>query len=571
MNSSANHEAATPAAAWHAKLGQSAGRHPRLRWLYDTVDADAASDRLPDIVMAFALYAADAAPDPSTLESPTLQRLFLHTVMARRRRGAAESISALEATLWQARSDGDPLVLAWALAEQGRNVGSFGLHEQAHDDLIEAIDIASYHGARFVEAVARCNLGMLYAVRGRPVPYEQHTRMALDISRQIGDVHGVAHCMCNLAGALVSQDRHDEAEEIYLESRRIAGDDAPAAVRSMILSGLSSVYFQRGSLDEATRLALQAIRIMADDNAMYEAATATIHLATGLQKNSLHIRALKMVERAIAMATEHGMHAVARSAMQAGASIHAELGQYREAWQYLSQYVESMEHATEVRLESERRGIASARSLTRNAVQPSSGQNDLEFAIARANELELQLADVRHAQQEWRRLSVTDELTGLLNRRGIEDTISAGGPSDDGTPLLDQVPEVMLIFDADRFKKINDVHGHDVGDVALKHIGRVIAETVRSGDIAGRWGGEEFVVLMRASAPDAVIRVAERIRLRVAEIPVQVGNITLEITLSGGGAFRHPGEMPRDWFRRADSALYKAKRDGRNRFILADR
>ncbi|WP_439576169.1 PleD family two-component system response regulator [Phreatobacter sp.] len=164
-------------------------------------------------------------------------------------------------------------------------------------------------------------------------------------------------------------------------------------------------------------------------------------------------------------------------------------------------------------------------------------------------------------------MAVTDGLTGLHNRRYMENHLAT---------LLEQAamrgkPLSVLMLDIDYFKSVNDTYGHDAGDDVLREFAQRLKRNVRGIDLACRLGGEEFVVVMPDTDAGVASIVAERIRSRVAGEPfaVQKGENALDITVSIGMAQRLPEDGGADaLFRRADQALYRAKRDGRNRVVL---
>lgn len=169
----------------------------------------------------------------------------------------------------------------------------------------------------------------------------------------------------------------------------------------------------------------------------------------------------------------------------------------------------------------------------------------------------------RTAQAELntlRQAALTDSLTGLGNRRHLERQLTSwlNDWARDGTAFG------VLFADIDHFKRINDSFGHDAGDEALAVVGRTISHAVRSGDVAARYGGEEFAVLTRA-ATDGVAATAERLRSLIAASRLVIVRQLIEITVSIGATTVAPGDSAETLLRRADMALYTAKRAGRNR------
>lgn len=161
-----------------------------------------------------------------------------------------------------------------------------------------------------------------------------------------------------------------------------------------------------------------------------------------------------------------------------------------------------------------------------------------------------------------RRERNTDPLTGTLNRRGFDEAVAAklkklGGPAS------------LVLCDVDHFKRINDLHGHDVGDTVLRMLGRLLLDSAGHDDAVGRFGGEEFVVFLSSADLQEATTCAERLRTAVAShrFPhLQDGEM---VTASFGVAELRPGERWESLFKRADTCMYAAKKAGRNRTVAA--
>lgn len=164
-------------------------------------------------------------------------------------------------------------------------------------------------------------------------------------------------------------------------------------------------------------------------------------------------------------------------------------------------------------------------------------------------------------------LVVSDPLTGLGNRRYFERHVE---------PLFaalneNKQPFSLLVFDIDNFKRVNDILGHDMGDTILQEVSARIVTNMRAVDIVSRYGGEEFLIAMPNTTVDEAFQAADRVRSYIAGTPVYVDGQALSITTSAGVAEVGSDEQLRDVFRRADSALYKSKQNGRNKVTAADK
>ena len=157
-----------------------------------------------------------------------------------------------------------------------------------------------------------------------------------------------------------------------------------------------------------------------------------------------------------------------------------------------------------------------------------------------------------------------DPLTGTSNRAALDDVLHREISHAD----RHSAKCALLILDIDNFKRVNDHYGHIVGDCALKAVANITRNCIRDGDQLFRYGGEEFVVLMRESTLDGARQLAERIRSNIARTPCQCSGAELSLTVSIGIAAFTAGDTPLSLFVRADEALYEAKAAGRNRICV---
>src|SRR6201996_3492814 len=175
---------------------------------------------------------------------------------------------------------------------------------------------------------------------------------------------------------------------------------------------------------------------------------------------------------------------------------------------------------------------------------------------------------LRHNVQLSLEMAITDQLTGLHNRRYMSrhlDTL-LGNAKRNGRPLA------FVIMDIDFFKQVNDTHGHDIGDEVLKEFASRIAANTRGIDLACRYGGEEFVVPMAGTSTSFATNIAERLRQSIETTPIRISRApdALKITISIGIArCEGEGDTAEALLHRADQALYRAKRTGRNK-VVAD-
>lgn len=169
----------------------------------------------------------------------------------------------------------------------------------------------------------------------------------------------------------------------------------------------------------------------------------------------------------------------------------------------------------------------------------------------------LKVADLKKA-------AFTDTLTGLPNRRSFD---MAMAERIEMARRRDQ-PLAVMLFDIDHFKRINDAHGHEWGDEALRLIGKALRRTKRETDMAFRFGGEEFTVIAPATTVQQAVTAADRLRRHIADLRLLKDEQLVSLTISVGVAELRPDDDAASVLQRADLALYSAKRAGRNRVCM---
>ncbi len=175
---------------------------------------------------------------------------------------------------------------------------------------------------------------------------------------------------------------------------------------------------------------------------------------------------------------------------------------------------------------------------------------------------------LEQANAQLAQLSRTDRLTGLYNRGFWEECLNAEFARYRRT----KHPCTLVMFDIDHFKKVNDTYGHQAGDEVIRVTSRTLQDTIRATDIAGRYGGEEFgIILVNTSAENGLI-LAERLRRRIEALTVETESHRIDYTISLGLAEANVDmDAHTDWIEQADQALYQAKEGGRNRAIVYGR
>lgn len=173
--------------------------------------------------------------------------------------------------------------------------------------------------------------------------------------------------------------------------------------------------------------------------------------------------------------------------------------------------------------------------------------------------------ELESANEQLAQLSRTDRLTGLNNRGHWEECLR----NEFSRCLRTRQPASLVMFDIDHFKKVNDTYGHQAGDEVIRVVAKILLDSIRGTDTAGRYGGEEFGVILPATTAADGRAVTERIRTRIEQTPVTHEDRTIAFTVSLGIAdFSQDMAGHAEWLSHADQALYQAKEGGRNQTVV---
>lgn len=187
-------------------------------------------------------------------------------------------------------------------------------------------------------------------------------------------------------------------------------------------------------------------------------------------------------------------------------------------------------------------------------------------AQKQVTEAEAKIKDLEQKLEQMSEMVREDQLTGSLNRRGMDDLFEREADRADRR----RTPLCVALLDLDNFKRLNDTHGHAAGDEALIHLVRIVKQTLRSIDAVARYGGEEFVIIMPDTTPEEAAQAMTRVQRELTTHFFTANEQRLFITFSCGVALRKPHETQDALIRRADQAMYEAKRTGKNKVVLAN-
>lgn len=219
-----------------------------------------------------------------------------------------------------------------------------------------------------------------------------------------------------------------------------------------------------------------------------------------------------------------------------------------------------------VPLSAQNEGLGNLHISWREKREETIVDEEQKFIEDIANTLALALGNLR-LREKLHILSIREALTGLFNRRYLDETF----PREISRAERSGEPLSLLLFDIDHFKNFNDVYGHDAGDFVLKQISEAIQSSIRESDIACRYGGEEFLIMLPGTSIEIAERRAESLRKDVSAMALEhngqdIGQITISI---GVASYPQHGSIPDALVKSADESLYRAKEGGRNRVVVS--
>lgn len=459
---------------------------------------------------------------------------------------------------------------ATAFAGVGLCQFRMGAHEDAVASLRQALDMASDQGLKTLEINVHNSLVPVHVGMDQFDDAQQHLQAGLALAETQGDHNLQTKLLHN--GALLARKRGDAC----------AARGDPAAAQSCWTEALGAVtqalalarqlhnrYDEAHSLGESGAMLRRLGRLPEADDALQATLAlshqvASQHLCTEamLELGELrlaqdrHAEARALLEQAVAMARRLAARPELASACLALSQL---LERQGDAAGALSLYKEYHEVGAAALAVSRKHAAAAGRlwldyqDTVRRMAQYRQQAESLEAAhVALSREAAAALTASQH-----------DALTGLLNRRGFDERLAAAATLAHSRGL----PMTVAVVDVDRFKSINDVHSHGVGDEVLRGVAQLLQAHCRHGDFAGRWGGDEFVLVLVGADLEAGRSIVQRLQAALRERAWPGAAAGLKVTLSIGLAAWPQGQSFHAVLTAADRALYAAKRDGRDRTV----
>ncbi|RZJ09767.1 MAG: GGDEF domain-containing protein [Rubrivivax sp.] len=468
----------------------------------------------------------------------------------------------------------DDVLRARALTAQAYVFAQLLMGREALECGLKALAAARRADNREREAWALCRIGLAYASLDNPVQACAYAEQALEIAVGTDSPEVLFSCHNNLAyfwlrrveEARVDRDETALAKAV-VEARRTAEQASELARRSgsafrvaIALSNLVNALLAGGLLEEALPLLNEFGHLAHDHGYRTLAIEADAQRAILLRLKGESMQAARLLEALLQAAAEPPPK-LRRLLLRSLYETHKASGQHREALAWLEQLMGLDRQINRDNLVLQTEVILIRDQVAQAQARADSAAADARRERARAVHLESEQQRLREHANALDRAAHEDVLTGLHNRRHAEFAL----------PLLVEGARVaghvisVAVLDVDHFKRINDTHGHGVGDAVLQQLAQLLRHRLRSADLLARIGGEEFLAVLVGTTPQQAAEVCERLRLAVTEHDWAAVASGLGVRISIGIAGGLPPVSADGLLDRADRALYAAKRGGRNR------
>ncbi len=417
---------------------------------------------------------------------------------------------------------------------------------------LQAQELAREIDDQEFEADLSNNLGLAYKRSGNyELGYKAYIT-ALSISRSLGDQVRQSKALNNIALAYICQEKYEKALAYAKECQKLVVEDA--VLNGYTLLGLGRAYaglkqskfaldylqkaLQIGRTHENSLLSIDALHTIGEVfYALHQPEKAVDHLL-----------------QAIALAEKTNTDLYAFQGHETLSKIYEDQAELNLAFKHYKKF-----HAIKERVFNDKN--ASRLQSLEVLHQVEAARREAEISQLRNIELEYEILERERTKKKLQRLAITDELTGLYNRRHFMDKAEY----EIQRAIRANSHLAIVVIDIDRFKSINDTYGHAGGDQALVICSRIFKENIREIDLVSRFGGDEFTILLPNAERFLAIKIMERIRAKIAS-PICIGQTPLVLNISAGIACLNSQHDTVDsLLDRADQALYQAKSAGRDR------
>ena len=464
-------------------------------------------------------------------------RLLQIGVLLREGRSADGGRHAHQVLAWAERN-GSPYLLARAHRELAIFYRQVGDVSDALTHAVQCVAHLTDEVAPVVRARHLLSLAVALDENGSTGEAARRFREALDVATAVGDHELTLYILNNMAYTAYENDDEPAARALIEHMRDVeARGVRPFSANELDTIARVEMMSQRYAAVEATLHTVLDGQSQVLGNEGDALAECLLTLAEARRLDERHDAAQEALDAALRMCDERGLHAVRARVREEQAALYASTGRFRAAYD---------EH----------------RAFHAEATALHSTQRE---ARARALQAVFEATEARRASEHFREMAHRDALTGLYNRRYVNERLPAllGEAADRRTPIS------VAIVDLDHFKRVNDTLSHSAGDTVLQHVAHLLVEAATGASIAARMGGEEFLLIFPGvDATEAALR-CETLRMRIREHAWGPVTGMLPVTTSIGVTTSADGRgTPSALLSQADRNLYAAKRGGRDRVVM---
>lgn len=439
-------------------------------------------------------------------------------------------------------------------------------------------------------APARLHVGHLMATTGNVLKETGDLKDALDYYRKSYSIYlkegfsrGLPGVLHNMGIVLQREGLHQDALEAYENAADAAGKSGDTYLESIAFNNIGSIFMETGDLDSAENYFHRALSLAEKQGRKKGTLSVLLNLIELKRIKNLWAEAGELCDSAESMALLMADNASLAAIMKSRAMIYRAGSDYRKAFETYRSYHELKEqvlsekrtrhihmlrlhHETEAR-EAEIEGLKKE-SILQRAMTTVAGAGlaltaiSLFFAYRNIRFRKKLNNELAEAYSNVEKLSRTDPLTGLANRREMIERLTG----EKARFHRNSGAYSVIMADIDHFKSINDRFGHAFGDMVLKKIAGIMTGALRRQDLAGRWGGEEFLLLLPDTGLEAAEKVAVKIRNALASLNLRCRSCSVPVRMTFGVAMGGPESIDQT-VRNADEALYRGKSMGRNMVV----
>lgn len=432
-----------------------------------------------------------------------------------------------------------------------------GNHADGLAHAYQALALVRERGDLGREAFVLDIIGALYTGSGDSAQALRTFAEVLPLYRALGHTRGEAIILNNQAMTYLAIGELDRALEASLAALRLARDIGFTVLDVTATSTVGEVYLAMGDHAQASAYFEQCLLRARQHGFRRDELWGLLLLGEVAQRQQQYQLALSHLGPALALANELGARSEQVRCHKLLAEVHEQQGNLKEALAHFKRFHETNELVF---------NFESAQKIANLGViyQVETAKRDAEINFLKTIELQKEIQERKHAQEALQHLATTDSLTGLLNRR--EFFIRAERAFD--LALCEPHPLSAILFDLDYFKRINDTYGHAMGDQVLVSVAKILRDNTRRNEIAGRYGGDEFVILLPGSDLAAGQKLASRLKLKfTSELSLMpLTKVLLQVSMGVSACYDDCASLDL-LLEHADKAMYAAKRAGRNRIV----